>query len=302
MPELILHHYDMSPYAEKIRIVMGLKRLAWRSVQIAVVMPKPDLTELTGGYRRTPTLQIGADLYCDTKAITRVLDRLYPDPPLFPSGEDATALGISMLAEKSFMMGVTVFLGLQFFPEDFVHDRRLMVPDVDIDKAPMLLQTKLLQLRANLDRFERQLADGRRFLLGDSPCIADLSGYHPHRFLSSHPVTASFLTELTHVPAWIERIAEIGHGQRTELDSAGAIDIAKAAEPAAPPPDPVTLPKGLAYGDSVVIVPEEPGSGNVSGTLVGSDLHEIAIARESERAGSLVVHFPRDEYLVLKTG
>jgi glutathione S-transferase len=302
MTDLILHHYDQSPYAEKIRLVMGLKGLSWRSVQIPVVMPKPDLIELTGGYRRTPTLQIGADIYCDTKLITRVLDRLHPDPPLFPPGEDATALGVSMLGEKSFMMAVTVFLGLQIFPEEFIDDRRQMVPDADLDKAAMLLQTKLIQLRANLDRFERQLADGRRFLLGDSPCIADLSAYHPHRFLGMHPVTTELLSELTHVPKWIDRVAEIGHGERTELDSSEAIDIAKAAEPSPPPPDPVVLPYGLGYGDPVVIVPEEPGSGNVSGTLVGSDLHEIAIARESERAGSLVVHFPRDEYLVIKAG
>ena len=51
VPELILHHYDMSPYAEKVRLMMGVKSLAWRSVQMPIVMPKPDLTELTGGYR-----------------------------------------------------------------------------------------------------------------------------------------------------------------------------------------------------------------------------------------------------------
>ena len=50
MSELILHHYDLSPYAEKIRLIMGYKGLAWKSVQIPMVMPKPDLTCLTGGY------------------------------------------------------------------------------------------------------------------------------------------------------------------------------------------------------------------------------------------------------------
>ena len=29
--ELILHHYDMSPYAEKIRLCLGRKGLAWRA-------------------------------------------------------------------------------------------------------------------------------------------------------------------------------------------------------------------------------------------------------------------------------
>ena len=56
--ELILHHYAMSPFAEKIRAILGYKGLSWRSVDIPVVMPKPDLTALTGGYRKTPVLQI----------------------------------------------------------------------------------------------------------------------------------------------------------------------------------------------------------------------------------------------------
>ena len=30
-------------------------------------MPKPNLTALTGGYRKTPVLQIGADIYCNSQ-------------------------------------------------------------------------------------------------------------------------------------------------------------------------------------------------------------------------------------------
>ncbi|MDH5175928.1 MAG: glutathione S-transferase N-terminal domain-containing protein, partial [Gammaproteobacteria bacterium] len=54
MSELILHHFDWSPYAEKVRVLLGIKGLAWRSVQIPMISPKPDLTALTGGYRKTP--------------------------------------------------------------------------------------------------------------------------------------------------------------------------------------------------------------------------------------------------------
>jgi len=62
MSEVILHHYPMSPYAEKTRRALGIKKLAWRSVTIPVIMPKPDLMPLTGGYRKTPVMQIGADI------------------------------------------------------------------------------------------------------------------------------------------------------------------------------------------------------------------------------------------------
>ena len=88
MPDtpLILHHYDFSNYAEKARLASGYKGLDWRACTIPPVAPKPDLTPLTGGYRRTPVLQIGADIFCDTHLILRELERRQPEPTLFPVG------------------------------------------------------------------------------------------------------------------------------------------------------------------------------------------------------------------------
>ena len=89
MTDMILHHYETSPYAEKVRLGLGLKGLAWASVEIPVIMPKPDLTALTGGYRKTPVLQIGADLYCDSQLIMRELERRHPSPSFYPAGRGA---------------------------------------------------------------------------------------------------------------------------------------------------------------------------------------------------------------------
>ncbi len=303
MSELILHHYDRSPYAEKVRLMFGLKGLAWRSVQIPIVMPKPDLTELTGGYRRTPVLQIGADIYCDTKACARLLERLHPEPSLFPNGDEATVWGLSRWAETSFMMGVTVFLGVGgLFDEAFIEDRKKMAPHLDFSKTGVIVPAKLLQLRANLDLLEQQLADGRRFLLGDQASLADLSAYHPHRFLNVVEATRALLEPLTHVPAWLDRVAAIGHGERTELDAKDAIEIARQAKPASVAAEAAELPGGLQPGDTVTVLPEEMGSGVVSGELLASGVHEIAIRRTAERAGELVVHFPREDYLVVRSG
>ncbi len=303
MHEIILHHYDMSPYAEKVRLALGLKGLAWRSVQIPIVMPKPDLIELTGGSRRTPVMQLGADIYCDTKACMRLLQRLQPEPSLFPGGDEATVWGLSRWAETSFMMAVTVFLGAGgVFNENFIEDRKKMAPQVDFSKAGMVVPAKLLQLRANLDQLERQLSDGRAFLLGDAPSLADLSAYHPHRFLAAHPATKTLLDPLTHVPAWMDRVEAIGHGERSEIEAKDAIAIARDANPAPIEGEAAPLPDGLAYGDDVVVLPEETGSGVVAGQLVPSPVHEIAIRRRSERAGELVIHFPREDYLTVRTG
>ena len=71
MPMIILHHYEASPFSEKVRAVLGYKQLEWQSVLIPRIMPKPDLVALTGGYRKTPVMQIGRDIYADTHLITR---------------------------------------------------------------------------------------------------------------------------------------------------------------------------------------------------------------------------------------
>ena len=102
MSTLILHHHDPSPFAEKIRLVFGLKALDWASVQVPMVMPKPDLTLLTGGYRKAPVLQIGADVYCDTSLIARELEARHPKPGLFPSGHSGLAYAFGRWSDKAF--------------------------------------------------------------------------------------------------------------------------------------------------------------------------------------------------------
>ena len=303
MHPLILHHYDLSPYAEKIRLALGFKALPWRSVQIPIVMPKPDLVELTGGYRRTPTLQVGADVYCDTKVIARALERIAPEPSLYPPRSEAILPALSRWAETSFMMVVTVLLGVgDTFDEAFIDDRRKMFPGVDFSKAKVLVPAKLLQLRANIDLLERQLGDGRAFLLGPTASLADLSAYHPLRFTRVNPVFKGIFDPLVRVPAWMDRVAAIGHGKREEMESGEAIAIAREATPAEWRGEVTPLPEGLAWGDRVVVLPEESGSGMVAGELLPSDVHEIRIGRRGERTGELVVHLPREDYLVVRPG
>jgi len=103
MQQLILHHYPMSPFAEKIRLILGYKGLRWSSVLIPNIMPKPDVTALTGGYRKTPILQIGADIYCDTALIADVIEERHPQPTLYPGGTaGASAFSLSGRIQRCF--------------------------------------------------------------------------------------------------------------------------------------------------------------------------------------------------------
>ena len=128
MAEIIFHHYPASPFSEKVRFAFGIKKLAWRSVHIPNMMPKPDLLPLTGGYRKTPVMQIGADIYCDTQIILRELERRYPTPSLFPNGA-GLPYALAFWADRIFFMpsvGVVFAEVGDMVPEAFKQDRAKM--------------------------------------------------------------------------------------------------------------------------------------------------------------------------------
>src|SRR3984957_5260601 len=109
MKQLILHHYPMSPFAEKIRLILGFKGVPWSSVHIPNMMPKPDLTALTGGYRKTPVMQIGADIYCDTSLIAEVIEAISPQPMLFASGIAGASRILAQWADSTLFWTTVAF-------------------------------------------------------------------------------------------------------------------------------------------------------------------------------------------------
>ena len=114
MSELIPHHYPTSLLAEKARLMLGFKGLSWRSVTIPSIMPKPDLTALTGGYRRTPVLQVGADIYCDTALMARRLEQEKASPAFYPEGQEFTVASLAAWGDSVLFMHA---VSLVFQPE-----------------------------------------------------------------------------------------------------------------------------------------------------------------------------------------
>jgi glutathione S-transferase len=299
MADLILHHYWESPYAEKIRRLMGLKGLAWRSVLIPMVMPKADLLALTGGYRKTPVLQIGADVYCDTDLIARTIDRLHPEPPLFPDTSAALCLMLGSWQQELFWLAVRE-MGVRapIFPPGFLEDRSTMVEGgLSLERILAEAPAQREQLRAKLDLLDTQVRE-RRFVLGDRPSLADLSLFHPVYALKLVPATTGLLEPHGHLRAWMERIEAFGHGTMTEMTGAEAVEVACRAAPATARARDPFEPNGLEPGDRIEVVHESFGRDPVVGELVASSVHEIAVARTDERAGDVVVHFPREHYRV----
>jgi glutathione S-transferase len=302
MTDIILHHYETSPYSEKVRTGFGLKGLAWASVEIPIIMPKPNLTALTGGYRKTPVLQIGADIYCDSQLIIRELERRYPSPSFYPAGRGA-ADALAWWAEKTMFspaVGVVFAKKPDALPEGFLEDRAKF-SGRNIDPAAMMAITPYLldQLRAHLNWLDQMLADGRSYLQGPNAGIADLAAYHPVWFLKQNfGSVAAPLNGFPKLLAWAERVAAIGHGERRQMTSQEALAVAGAATSivsiAADPHDPI----GRSPGQRVTVTPDDTGRDPVVGELVASNVHEIVIRRSDPVVGEVCVHFPRAGFVV----
>ena len=300
MSDLILHHFDWSPYGEKARVLLGIKGLAWRSVQIPMVMPKPDLTALTGGYRKTPVLQIGADIYCDTSRIARELESRYPEPTFLPGGTSGLAYALAPWADSFFASGAGLSMGLNDqLPADLMQDRREFFSHMDFDRLRARAPHMFGQVLASVTLLEDQLADGRAFLTADRPGLADASAYYVLWMCRGFVAAMDGLLEpFARVAAWEGRMRAIGHGARSEIEASVALEIARAAQASPGAGVNSTDPAGLVAGQRVTVTPDDYGKVPVAGELVTLDLHEIAVRRVDVRAGEVVVHFPRLGYVV----
>jgi glutathione S-transferase len=308
---IILHHFDRSPFSEKIRVILGFKGLSWKSVRIPPIMPKPDLMPLTGGYRRTPVMQIGADVFCDTQIIIREIERRFPSPTLFPSAAAGVPWALGSWTDRAFFQNTVnlVFgtLGPKV-PQEFIEDRsQLRGGKFDLDKMQAAIPQMRDQMRAHLGWIEAQLSDGRQWLLGDFS-LADVSAYmnvwYARSSLAAEEDQAvagldRIFACLKQVAAWQGRVRAFGHGLREEMSADEALAVAAKANPETLVENDADDPNGRRVGDKVRVVPDDYGKVEVGGEIVSLSAQHIAIRRVDERVGEIVVHFPRAGFLVL---
>jgi glutathione S-transferase len=305
--EVIFHAYPQSPVAEKVRVAFGIKGLAWRNVEIPRLPPKPMLTALTGGYRRTPVMQIGADIYCDSQCILRELERRYPAPTLMPTSEQGLMWCLSRWTDGPlFDQTVRQVLGAagESLDQDFAEDRGRLYLGEDwaagLKQANADLPHLVSQMRAPLSWLDAQLSDGRAFLLGAQPAAIDAQFYHVVWFLRGRWAEGpSFLSEFQALVRWEDNIRAIGHGTSSTMDPQDAIARAKDLEPTAKTGVAPHDPQGLAVGQSVTIRPDVNGGEQpVAGILRYADAETAVIERSATDVGTVCVHFPRAGYRI----
>jgi glutathione S-transferase len=303
--EIILHHYPSSPFSEKVRVALGIKQLAWRAVEQPVIMPKPDLIPLTGGYRKIPVLQIGADIYCDTQIILRELERRYPTPSIFPI-KNGLAYAIGFWSDRPFFMpSVGIVFGEigHMIPEEFKKDReKLSGTAFSTEAMAAAAPFARDQWRAHADFVAETLEDGRAFMGGPKPGAADIHVYMNFWWLKAAVPQAAdkLLGEFSKIADWIARVAAIGHGKPTPMEPKEALAIAKTAEPTAQRATDPHDPRGLKAGDTVTVSADDYGRDPIAGEVIFSNAHEIAILRNDPAVGNIAVHFPRAGFMVAK--
>ena len=299
----VLHHYWGSNFAEKVRLMFGLKGLAWDSVIIPEIMPKPELVALTGGYSKTPVLQLGADIYCDTRRIADALETFAPMPSLFPNGARDVIDEIQCWADGPFAVAAARYLmgrAHDRWPMEFHVDRAALwgVP-VDLDRMAHSAGRYREQLLGFLQRIARMLQDGQAFLAGDAASLADCACAHVVWFLHlGGAATTDVLTPFPTVMAWYARTSRLGHGLPANFSAVDALVLAQATAPrSAVCIDPESA-HGYTEGEAVSVIAERAGREPVVGRLHRLTSQEIAVRVKGARVGEVVVHFPRLGYVL----
>jgi len=311
MQDLILHHYASSPFSEKIRLILGYKKLPWKSVLVPPILPKPDVVALTGGYRRTPVLQVGADIYCDTALICDVLEHVRPEPTLYPPHLKGACRIFAQWADSTLFWAA---MGYNLQPRGAAHVFAKAPPEAakafGEDRKAMTTQMVRLRpgdatsaFRSYLRRIAN-MADEHDFLFGMDPCVADFAAYHGIWYTRAQvPLLADILNTTPSVNEWANRMEAIGHGVMTKLTPADAIDIARVAEPAGAGSNLLIDSAfqddhGIPLGTRVTVSAESFGNEPTEGELMAATRTHYSLRREDPRVGEVHVHFPRIGYVL----
>ncbi len=302
MTDIILHHYDASPFTQKALRMLGLKKLAWQSVETPMTLPKPDLVCLTGGYRGTPVMQIGADIYIDSQCIARELERRHPEPTFFPTTDAGLAYALVKWSDEFFQAGLKMALALlgPDWDATFRDDRQALFAHLDFDDMDRETGHAMAQLRASAALLDAQLADGRFFLSGDHAGLVDIQAFSVPWFTrAAMPATEKLLQRFKHLPDWELRVAELGEGERQPIDASAAHRVARENQPDLTSDIDADDAQALAAGMPVKVMPDDFSlRGAIDGTVLRASALELAIHRSTDDFGDLVIHFPRLGYRV----
>lgn len=296
---LILHQYDISPFSQKAQKMMGLKGLAWRSVEMPLIAPKPDVEALTGGYRGTPVLQVGADVYVDNWMIAQALDRYFQQGHVLnPRGELAHAAGYAW-GERFFtpILHTALATYKAQWEEAVLADRKQVFPEVNFDVLTVGDPDRNSQVRAFLGTLSRHLAGGAAFVGGEHPDIGDVHAWGMLWMIhSALPDLMPLVAEFAPVVAWYQRMLDQGAGEREDVTIGAAWEALETGERVTLPETPPSEPLSEWVGCHVAVSTGSADRGVSEGMLLAIDDAQAVIAVTPRPDALAHVWFPRLGY------
>ena len=299
---MILHHYPMSPFSEKVRAMLGYAGLDWQSVRVPEMPPRKKLDPLTGGYRKIPVAQTGADIFCDTRIICAeiadkagkpelAMEHCSPEAQDFIHETDLDAFFALVLSAdgkvllKKLWKDTSTWHVLKFMRD------RIKMGRTGAVKPPSPATAKKI-VRAHLERMEEMLQSD--FLFGDTPNNADFAAYHGLWFIRDLS-GSSYVSRFPKVDAWLDRLKAFGHGHATDISAEDALAAARHADPR---PLPASSGSDKLLGKKVSVAPTDYGQVQVAGILMASTDTRYILRREVPRIGTVHVHFPKQDYMI----
>ncbi len=94
---LELYQFELSHYAEKVRLVLDYKGLAYRKIEVTPGIGQIDLVRMSG-QRQVPVLKDGNEIIGDSTAIAEYLEKQYPEQPIIPT--DPKQRGLCLVMEQ----------------------------------------------------------------------------------------------------------------------------------------------------------------------------------------------------------
>ncbi|KAJ7744478.1 hypothetical protein DFH07DRAFT_834454 [Mycena maculata] len=315
---VVLYRYDASPFSVKVDHVLLLKNIPHEKVNVANMLPRPEITEQLGiTYRRIPILAVGNDVYCDTSLIASALERRFPAAQgygtLFPNKKHGGSADTGLIKAFSKHWADTVLFPLapamlpwEKMPTAFIKDRSTFWAPINVEALVASRGKSLSTLSSHLSLIEEQLSDGREWLFDtELPSLADISVHFVYAWLKGFRGVESLFDVDTFPNSleWLARLTDylgrLKQNRPAVPKISGSDAAAHIAAGAFEPYNVVGFDTreaarlGLKLGDEVSIAPDDNSrSFRTVGKLVALNREELVLETKG-RAGLVRCHFPR---------